>query len=256
MDLDLSEKIVLLTGVGGGIGNAFLEYLKPKAKKVITSSRSKRNEIMERSISEGEHDHYSFDLTEEANIKSLMSKIQEAHGKVDIFINTMGGSLFSSKLEETTRVKFLEVLNLNLISAFLLTREVIKLMKTNGGNIIHMVSSSAKRFPPNKGPYAIAKAALVKMIQYYAMECANYDIRVNGISPTYVFTPRHEREIAEKAKNSSQAKTQIIDHLIVSQLIKKPMKSEDLIPALELLISTKVMTGQVVNCTLGEVLHY
>ena len=129
-------------------------------------------------------------------------------------------------------------------------------MKINGGNILHIASSSAKTFPKNKGPYGIAKAALVKLIQYFAVEFAEYNIFINGITPTYVITPRHKSDIRIKAKKENVSEQTIEQRIINSQLIKKPLYSEDLIPLMNLLISTKVITGQIYNCTLGEVISY
>ncbi len=255
---NLSDKVVLLTGVGGGIGETFLKYLLGKPKVLITSSRSSESSIEERVQSSKDFFHYSLDLTSEINALELFNNISENIGKLDILINTIGGSLFTSKIENFSLEKFEAVIKLNLSSAFLLTREAIKLMKKNfmGGNIIHLVSSSAKKISMNKAPYGIAKAGLVKLIQYSAAENAVHNIKINGITPTYTLTPRHEKNILEKMKNKNKSKDEIIKEIVNSQLIKKILRSEDLIPVLDLLMTTDVITGQIINCTLGEVISY
>ncbi len=254
----LSEKVVLLAGVGGGIGETFLKHLLGKPKVLITSSRSSASSIKERLQGSKDFIHYSFDLTSESNCLELFHNISEKFGNLDILINTIGGSIFTNKIEDFSMEKFEDVIKLNLSSAFLLTREAIKIMKKNslGGNIIHLVSSAAKKISMNKAPYGIAKAGLVKLIQYAAAENAIYNIKVNGITPTYTLTTRHEKDITRKIKNENRSKDEIIKNIVNSQLIKKVLRSEDLIPVLDLLMTTDVITGQIINCTLGEVISY
>lgn len=254
MAFELSNQIVLLTGVGGGIGNAFLHFLLSKVKMLITSSRSTESEILDTSIRPKNFKHYSYDLTNEDNVKKLMKRIQEEHGKIDVLINTIGGSLYSYPIEEYPLEAFRHVFQVNLDSAFLLTREAIKLMKEFGGNMIHIISSSAYNIARNKAPYGMAKAALAKMIHYAASELAHYNIRVNGISPTYVFTPRHNEEIKKKSYETNKTAKEISQEILKSQLIKKQLTGKDMIPLMELLATTQVITGQIYHCTLGEVI--
>ena len=256
MTKPLLEKTVLITGVGGGIGNTFLHHLKNKCKAIVSASRSSLEGILRGTEPLNTHEHLSLDLTAEKNVRKIFNYIDNNYSELNVFINTIGGSLYSHKLENFPLKEFQEVLGLNLTSAFLLTREAIRLMKTRGGHIVHVVSSSAKQMASNKVPYGIAKAGLARMIQQAAAECGEYSIKVNGISPTYVFTPRHEREIQKKVNNSKKTREEIQEQYLKSQLIKKPLYSEDLIPTLELLISTEIITGQIYNCTLGEVLNY
>ncbi|MGV9171942.1 MAG: SDR family oxidoreductase [Promethearchaeia archaeon] len=256
MNVNLSEKIILITGVGGGIGNTFLHYLLDKAKAIISASRSSKEEVLHGLKPPESYNHYSLDLSEEKSVQQLMQEIQKEFTEIDIFINTIGGSLYSHRLEEFPLSEFERVLKINLISAFLLTKEVISLMKSNGGNIVHIVSSSAKNIASPKAPYGIAKAGLAKLIQEAAVELGGYNIKINGISPAYVFTPRHQKEIFEKVQTADISEEDIIQKIQKSQIIKKSMYPQDLIPTLELLINTKVITGQIYNCTMGEVLSY
>lgn len=256
MEQKMSEKVVLITGVGGGIGNTFLHYLIDKVKVLFTSSRSSEKEVLKFEKIPKNLTHYSMDLTEEKNVKKLFAHIEERYDHLDILINTIGGSLYSNLLENFPLTQFMQVFRVNLISAFLITKEAIELMKSQGGNIIHIVSSSAKRISSKKAPYGMAKSALATMIQYAAAETAKYNIKINGISPTYVFTQRHKREINQKIEKNEIERKELLKKITRSQLINKQLYPEDLIPTLELLMKTKVITGQIYNCSLGEVLSY
>jgi len=167
--------------------------------------------------------------------------------------------MFGHKIEDFPADEFDKVVATNLRSAFLFTKHAIKAMKRNGaggGNIVHVVSISAKKIAINKGPYGMAKAAVAKLIHYAAHEAAEHDILVNGISPGYVFTPRHEQEIDEKAKRTGKPRERIADGLISGQLIKHHLVPADLLDAVRLLSTTRVMTGQILNVDFGEVLSY
>jgi NAD(P)-dependent dehydrogenase (short-subunit alcohol dehydrogenase family) len=125
-------------------------------------------------------------------------------------------------------------------------------MKETGGSIIHIVSSSAKGISPNKAPYGAAKAGLAHFIHYAAAEGAEMGIRVNGITPTYVFTPRHELEINEKAAATGTNQDEIAAGLVAGQLIKEQMVPEDLLGTVDLLLEARAITGQVIDVTFGE----
>lgn len=253
MEIDLSDKIVLITGVGGGIGTAFLEHFIGKPKALISSSRTA--DVGLSNNDKLNFRHYTLDLTEEKNVKKLFNKIEDEFGRLDIFINTIGGSLFSHKIEDFPLEEFNTVIQVNLTSAFLLTQEAIKLMKKGrGGNIVHIVSSSAKKISKKKAPYGIAKAGLIRLIHYAAAEIAEYNIVINGVTPTYVFTQRHELDIAKKILETGQTRKEVLDYIYGSQLIKKSLFPFHLIPLLEVLITTDCITGQVMNCAMGEVL--
>ena len=255
----LNDKIVLVTGVGGGIGAAIVKHLIPLSNHLISSSRSDVSSLFEKEAIPSNYSHIPFDLTKESNVIHLYQSIREEYGGIDVLINTIGASLYAHPLEDYPLEEFQEVITLNLTSAFLLTKHTIKLMKNNipqGGNIIHIISSSARKISKHKAPYGIAKAGLAKLVNYAASEAGKYDIRVNGISPGYVFTPRHIDDIKNKIDKTGLSEEEVVKSKMKLQQIDRKLYSEDLLPLVELLSTTKVITGQNYNCTIGEVLHY
>ncbi|MHA1266376.1 MAG: SDR family oxidoreductase [Candidatus Helarchaeota archaeon] len=252
----LADKIILLTGASSGIGTVILKRFLPEVKFLITSNRKDLSEFSPFQGIPPNLKHIKGDLTIEEDVRQLFQAIQEEFGQLDILINCVGGSLYSHLIENFPVEEFDRIVAINLKSAFLLTKFAIQLMKAHGGNIIHFVSSSAKNIAPKKAPYGCAKAGLAHFIHYAAFEAAPYNIKINGISPTYVFTPRHEKEIRTKMQLTGKSRETIVTEIISSQLLKKQLDSEDLIPLTELLATTDVITGQIYNCTMGEVLFY
>jgi len=251
----LANKILLLTGASSGIGSALLDYFVDKVQFVVSANRQKLAEFFQSKTPPSNLEHLSKDLTIDTEGKSLFQHIIDTYGRLDIVVNCVGASLYSHPIEEFPADEFDKVIAVNLKSTFLLTKYAIKALKANGkagGNIVHFVSSSAKNIAPGKAPYGVAKAGLAHLIHYAASECGDHNIKVNGISPTYVFTPRHEREIEKKIKSRDAIIKEIISH----QLIKKPLYPKDLIEITELLATTQCITGQIYNCCMGEILSY
>jgi NAD(P)-dependent dehydrogenase (short-subunit alcohol dehydrogenase family) len=252
--MELSEKVVLLTGASGGIGKPLLEHLNRNVKVLIGSGRKNLQEFTR--IKEDEKFNYMpMDLNSEDNIKFLFSYIIDEYGRMDAIINTIGGSLYSHPIEDFPMEEYTSVLDTNLKTAFMLTKESIKYMKRNkesGGNILHFVSSSSKDISHNKAPYGIAKAGLEALIKYSAHEAAKYNIKVNGISPTYVFTERHEKEIEVQSRRTDTPIEKIEEKMMEGQLLKRKLYPKDLFPLVDLLINTEVITGKIYECTLGK----
>lgn len=255
----LTNKVLLLTGASSGIGSSLMEYFIDKVQQMITSNRKPLSKFLTIKPTPKNLDHLPLDLTIEESVQNLIQHVLKEHGRLDVLINCVGGSLFSHPIEDFPMDEFDKVISLNFRSAFLLTKYAITAMKQNGdagGNIVHFVSSSAKNISNHKAPYGAAKAALAHLIHYASSECGKYNIKVNGISPTYVFTPRHEREIQQKVQESGKKRDEIVDQILSHQILKKPMQSRDLIEVTELLATTEVITGQIYNCSMGEILYY
>lgn len=255
----LANKVLLLTGASSGIGSALMEYFIEKVQTMITSNRKELSKFLAITPIPSNLDHLPLDLTIEGNVQNLFQHILKEYGRLDILINCVGGSLFSHPIEDFPLDEFDKVIALNFRTAFILTKYAIKTLKQNGaagGNIVHFVSSSAKNISDHKAPYGAAKAALAHLIHYAASECGKYNIKINGISPTYVFTPRHEREIQKKVQESGKKREEILGKILSNQILKKPMQSTDLIEVTELLATTEVITGQIYNCSMGEILSY
>ena len=79
-----------------------------------------------------------------------------------------------------------------------------------------------------------------------------YNIKVNGISPTYVFTERHEKEIEIQSRRENRSVVEIEEKIMEGQLLKRKLYPKDIFPLVDLLIQTEVITGKIFDCTLGK----
>ena len=92
------------------------------------------------------------------------------------------------------------------------------------------------------------------LVASLALECARYEIVVNGIAPGYVLTPRHQQEIEEAARR----KKTTIEHVMTSIASKNPwnriIHPDDLRAVVDLLLTTREIHGQVIRVDLGQIL--
>ena len=145
MDMfNFDGKVVIVTGGSRGIGKAIaLEFGKAGAKSVVASRdvKSLKRTVMEIERSGGQGSYVKCDLRKDDNIYDLVGETVKRYGTIDILINNSGISPFIMKSEEVTKEMWEDVIQVNLLAPFLLSREVAKIMmKNNFGRIINIAS--------------------------------------------------------------------------------------------------------------------
>lgn len=126
------------------------------------------------------------DLTREEDILALAGRVKEAWGAPDILVNNAGVYPSGFLLDTPTR-EWDRILGVNLRAPFILTREIATLMvrAKKKGAIINIGSGAANRMRASAVPYCLSKAALDRLTKGYALELAEYGIRVNLIEPGF-----------------------------------------------------------------------
>ena len=201
--VDLSEKVVALTGAGGAIISQFAEAMALCGAKVALldinyeAAKAVADRIGENALA------IETNALNKDSIKAAKALINEKFGKVNFLINGAGGNnpkattdneYMTPDLEgcktffdlEESGLKF--VFDLNITSAFLVTQVFAEDMIQTGGNIINISSMNAFR-PLTKIPaYSAAKAGISNFTQWLAVHFAPCNIRVNGIAPGFFVT--------------------------------------------------------------------
>lgn len=133
------------------------------------------------------------DVTDPGSIEYMIQKTVERFGTVDILINNAAISEWSSpydlKVEEWDRI-----MNTNLRSVFLCSREAAKIMRNNGGgSIVNIASTRAFMSEPNSEAYAASKGGIVALTHALAASFSPDHIRVNCISPGWIETGDYDQ---------------------------------------------------------------
>lgn len=132
--------------------------------------------------------YYAFDLTDLKKIPQLTEQILVEHGKIDILVNNAGVNL-KKPFQEVEDEEFARIIQTNLTSVFVLSREVAKAMLIKkSGCIINISSMAAKYGIPYVIAYTAAKSGIEGMTRAMAVELSPVGIRVNCIAPGFIET--------------------------------------------------------------------
>jgi len=191
--IDLSNLNIILTGATGVIGNSILKKLTNLNANIIACGTNqvkldKINQNFKNVITK------NIDLSNHSMIEQFIDECNEVFkNKIDILINNAG--ITSDNL--TIRMKEEEwnrVINLNLTSTFLLTKNALKKMiKNKNGKIINITSVVGHTGNVGQANYAAAKAGLVGMSKSLALEYGKKNIKINCISPGFIKSEMTEK---------------------------------------------------------------
>ena len=202
---DLQNLNILLTGSTGGIGGAILnKLLENKAKVIATGTNEKKLDIIKKKFTDVIVK--KFDITKHETIQDFIEECNEIfQKKIDVLINNAGitndNLAIRMKDEEWNKV-----INLNLTSSFLLTKNTIKkMLKNKNGKIINITSVVGHTGNIGQTNYAASKAGLIGMSKSLALEYGKKNIKVNCISPGFIKSEMTEN-INESYKKTLEEK--------------------------------------------------
>ncbi|PIB34257.1 gluconate 5-dehydrogenase [Reichenbachiella sp. 5M10] len=193
MDLfNLKGKVALVTGATHGLGMAMAMGLGKAGATVVINGNSSQEKI-DNAIKEYEKEGikvsgYKFDVTDEAAVKAAVAKIQSEVGDIDILVNN-AGIIKRVPLEEMEVAEFEQVIKVDLVSPFIVSKHVVKgMIARKSGKIINICSMMSELGRNTVGAYAAAKGGLKMLTQNMATEWAKHNIQTNGIGPGYFAT--------------------------------------------------------------------
>jgi len=186
---DLTNKTALVTGASGGLGSAIARALHAQGAKVALSGT--RQQALDALAAElGERTFVApCNLSDKEAVEALIPHVESSFGPLDILVNNAGvtkDGLFMRMKDED----WSNVLDINLTSAFRLSRAVLKgMMKRRYGRIVNITSIVGVTGNPGQGNYAASKAGLIGMSKSLAAEVASRNITVNCIAPGFIASP-------------------------------------------------------------------
>jgi NAD(P)-dependent dehydrogenase (short-subunit alcohol dehydrogenase family) len=197
MNINFSDKIVLVSGGTGGLGNAVsLAFLEEGARVVVTYR--KEEEYAALKIAAGAHtaalEGSIVDVTDERASAELVTGIVTRHGSLDALVNTVGGYAGGVALWELETKVFDAMLSLNLRSGYALARAVLPAMlKQRRGSIVNVAAKAALDHGAGAAAYAASKAAAVALMDSLAADVKGTGVRVNSILPSIIDTATNRR---------------------------------------------------------------
>ena len=191
MDLNLKDKVVIVTGASRGIGRAIAFGFAAEGAKLSICGRTQ--DTLDAAANEvqalgAEVFSKLADVTDGEDADAFVEATLEQYGRVDVLINNVGGSKWTPT-SEISDEEWHEIIDLNLVSAARMSRGVIPTMQAQGGGVIITISSIYGREGGGHITYNAAKAAEISMSKSLAGELAKDNIRVNSVAPGSILFP-------------------------------------------------------------------
>jgi NAD(P)-dependent dehydrogenase (short-subunit alcohol dehydrogenase family) len=194
---DLSDKVVVITGAGGGIARATaLAFAREGARLVLADIDDAGLAVVENEAAEfgAVVTPVSADVTSAAGAERVVEQAIDGHGAIHVLANVVGGSRPGKTVAELTLDEWDKVVAFNLTSTFLMCHTTIPVLKrAGGGAVVNVASGAGLHGMPANPAYCAAKAGVVGLTRALAIDHAADGIRVNCVSPGAVLTPLMRR---------------------------------------------------------------
>ena len=200
----LDGKVAIVTGAGQGIGEAIAHRFAREGALVVVNARTAANvnRVADAIGAEGGTAHaITGDIGTSAGVANLIDGAVSRFEHIDILAHNAGIFPYNP-IEDMSDEDWTQVIDVNLTSAYRLTKACIPTMKKRGGGRIIFSSSVQGNHVAVAGcsHYAASKSGLNGFIRAAALELAEYKITVNGVEPGLVLTPGTENALSERRR--------------------------------------------------------
>jgi NAD(P)-dependent dehydrogenase (short-subunit alcohol dehydrogenase family) len=186
------NKVVVITGGAGGVGQALVRLFAAEGARVMISDINADGcqAMVDQARELGaEADCLAGNLREKEYCEAVIARTVERFGGVDILLNN-AGIIPRGTIEETTDEMWFTAMDVNLNAVFFLCRAAIPHMKRRGGGAIVNTSSVWGTYPgPGHVAYCTSKGAVAALSKNLGRDCAALGIRVNAVCPHEINTP-------------------------------------------------------------------
>jgi NAD(P)-dependent dehydrogenase (short-subunit alcohol dehydrogenase family) len=194
MDLQLKDKIIIVTGGAKGIGAGIVQVLaKESAMPVIVGRNSEDNQKMVSAIG-GKGFEITAELTEPASSKETIDQVMKRFGRIDGLVNNAGVN-DGVGLEHGNYESFMASLHRNLVHYYLMAKYALPALIQSKGAIVNISSKTAETGQGGTSAYAAANGGRNALTREWAVELLKYGIRVNAIIVAECWTPLYEKWI-------------------------------------------------------------
>ena len=210
LTIDLTGRVVLVTGGSRGIGRGITEAFVSAGATVVTCARSEAEPFSGTT-------HVQCDVRDPESVQAMVDRIVAKHGRLDVLINNAGGAPSASAAEASPRFHD-KIIALNLNAPLLVAQIANRAMQEqgSGGSIVNISSIAANRPAPTIAAYAAAKAGVSNFTQWLAVHMAQEyspNIRVNAIAPGFFLTEQNRFLMTDAATGDLTPRgRKILDH--------------------------------------------
>lgn len=202
--MQIENKVVVVTGASGGIGEALARQLAPKGAKVVLAARS-REKLDQLAKELPGSVAITADMRNSVDIQKLISDTVTKFGRVDILINNAGQGMYGP-VEKIDVKKYQEIIDLNIFGPLLAMQAVIPQMRQQGGGMILNISSRvSKNYFPYLAAYSSTKYALNSLSLTARKELEPDKIVVSVFHPKMTATKFGENAFGARPERTRQS---------------------------------------------------
>ncbi|WP_379086041.1 SDR family oxidoreductase [Pedobacter sp. UC225_65] len=207
--IDLTDKVILVTGSSRGIGATIAQQLATAGAKVIVNyaggKTAAEEVVLQIKNKGGDAIALQADVSKTDEVKNLFDQAIAHYGKIDVLVNN-AGIMINSLIKDTTDADFNRQFDINVKGTFNTLREAATRL-ADKGSIINFSTSVNRLMLPTYGTYVATKAAVEQLTRVFAKEVGSRGINVNSISPgptnTELFTQGKSQELIDRLASLS-----------------------------------------------------
>jgi L-fucose dehydrogenase len=253
MNLDLKDKVIIVTGGAKGIGEAIVKVVAAEgAIAVIVGRKAEDNIIAVQSIEK--NGGKAFGIEAELSVPDECAKavkiITDKFGRINGLVNNAGAN-DGVGLENGNYERFIKSLHNNMVHYYLMAHYSLPWLKQSKGSIVNITSKTAETGQGNTSAYAAANGGRNALTREWAVELLKYSIRVNAVVVAECFTPLYARWI--ETLPNPQEKLKEIESKIPFE--NRMTTGEEIADAVAFLLSERSShtTGQLIHVDGGYV---
>ena len=245
----LEGSVALITGGAGTIGQAIAKKFINEGLEVVLFDKyfdfNKNQKLFDKCLC------IECDITNNNSVHNSINKIIKNFGGIDILVSNAGAA-FQGLMESINENVIKDSFDINFFSHQKISQKIVNIMKIQdmGGSIMFNISKQAVNPGKNFGPYGLAKTSTLFLMKQYALECGQYNIRVNGVNADRIQSGLLTKKFItqrSKARNISP------DQYLSNNLLQQEVLAEDVADAFFNQILLKKTTGNIITVDGGNI---
>jgi L-fucose dehydrogenase len=214
MDLQLTNKVIIVTGGAKGIGEGIVRLLVTEGAIPVIVGRNENDNlklVAELRIKGAEIFQVAAELNKPEETEKAVKAVVEKYGRIEGLVNNAGQN-DGVGLESGSYERFMESLHRNLVHYYLMAHFALPELKKSKGSIVNITSKTAETGQGNTSAYAASNGGRNALTREWAVELLKYGIRVNAIVVAECWTPLYEKWI-ETLPNPKEKLMEIISRI-------------------------------------------